>query len=554
MGRNLREAVLVGVFAALYLAAAMLGRATVIGADELSLVWPAAGVAVLWLLTLTRRAQLVASAALLVAATVFSNVTTGTTGGPMVVVTTANVVQVAAILLLLRWWCPELGRRGGRPPLESTGSLMRFLLASALGCLVGVLTGAAGLTTIGEPVTALTALSWWGRNTCGVLAAGTTGLLLIHHLAKRGRPAASAPGGPAEAASLIAVTLALFAVDHVTATPFTFLLPATTVWAGLRFQPLVVSAHAALGGIAVVWLTLNGHGLFGADLSQRTGVLLAQMFVGMTIMLGLFLAASRQEGARLQAELTEHQRDLAAFSRRAAHDLQNPLMVVEGWAGLLAAQLTETSAAGQMVARIQSASEQMRRLIDDLLTDATARDRELVLAQVDLAALAGEVAEGRAAHGLVRISEMAPVCGDPALLRQLLDNLVGNALKYVEPGTAPDVEVSASADHDGMVTVQVRDRGIGIPAGSYEEVFTEFTRAHGDAYPGTGLGLSICRRIAERHGGTISALPRPGGGSTFEVRLPRWQALPTPRLPSIRSDSSAHSERQEPWKTVTSQH
>lgn len=430
------------------------------------------------------------------------------------------------MVVLLRRWCPELGRLGGRPPLESTSSLLRFLAATALGCLAGVLAGTVGIIGLGdsgEPLSPAATLTWWGRNVCGVLAVGTTGLLLIHRLGRPGASSARTPGGGLEAAALLASTVALVAVDHGTGLPLMFLLPATTVWAGLRFSPLAVSAHATLGGVAVIWLTLAGHGLFSESSSSHADLLLAQAFVGMTIMIGLFLAAARQESARLEAQLHERQRELAAFTRRAAHDLQNPLTVVEGWAQLLEGRLPAGSPELGMVDRIQCATGQMRGLVSDLLADATARDRELVIGCVDLARIAQDIAEARGATAVVRVGNVPPVMGDATMLRQLLDNLIGNALKYVAPGDTPHITVSGHADRDGRVTMTVSDRGIGLPPGTHDTVFAEFVRVHGDAYPGTGLGLSICRNIVERHGGTITAHDRVAGrGTAFDFRLPAW--------------------------------
>ncbi len=534
----------VPAFATLYVVAALLGRATVVEDRATSLVWPATGVAVVWLLTLTTRLAVTVSAILLVAATVLVNALIRPDAGLIPVFLLATLVQVAAVVVLVRRWCPELGTNGGRPPLETTTSLLRFMVAAALGCLAGVVVGIVGLATSGEPFTPASAMIWWGRSVCGVLAFGTTGLLLVHRLARRGlEPGPPAPGGRFEALGLVTTTIALVAMDHSTGLPLLFLLPATTVWAGLRFSPLVVSGHAALGGVAVIWLTLSGHGLFAGATSRQGDLLLAQAFVGMTIMTGLFLAAGRQESTRLQAQLHERQRELAAFTRRAAHDLQNPLTVIEGWSQILATTLPASSSELHMVSRIQSASTQMRGLVSDLLADATARDREIVLERVDLAQLAEEIAEARGAAEMVRVGDVPPVLGDATMLRQLLDNLIGNGLKYVLPGESAQISVEGQADRDGRVLVTVADRGIGLPPGTHDTVFTEFVRAHADAYPGTGLGLSICRSIVKRHGGAISARDRGSGrGTAFLCRLPLWQPSPPGRR-DLRTPAIATTER-----------
>jgi signal transduction histidine kinase len=107
------------------------------------------------------------------------------------------------------------------------------------------------------------------------------------------------------------------------------------------------------------------------------------------------------------------------------------------------------------------------------------------------------------------------------LLRQALDNLVGNAFKYVERGTVPRVRIEAERVDDGWARVMVRDNGIGVPIADRERVFDSFHRASAPSYQGTGLGLAICKRIIQRHGGNIRVTDNPDGvGSCFEFTLP----------------------------------
>ncbi|HEU4883133.1 MAG TPA: ATP-binding protein, partial [Longimicrobium sp.] len=120
---------------------------------------------------------------------------------------------------------------------------------------------------------------------------------------------------------------------------------------------------------------------------------------------------------------------------------------------------------------------------------------------------------------------------DGSMMRQLLLNLIGNAVKFHPPGVAPLVHVEGrvlDADEapptegaQAWAELAVRDNGIGFEAKHAERIFTPFQRLHGRGeYEGTGMGLAICRRIAERHGGTLTAAGTPGAGATFTVRLP----------------------------------
>jgi signal transduction histidine kinase len=175
----------------------------------------------------------------------------------------------------------------------------------------------------------------------------------------------------------------------------------------------------------------------------------------------------------------------------------------------------------------------MQHLISDLLAYTTARDLTITPVRVDLAAVANDVARGRIEANRVRdlpepVITVDPglpaVLAEPVLLRQVIDNLIGNAVKYVAPGVQPHIDVCARRT-DGevaMVEVQISDNGIGIPDGQHESVFDTFHRAHQEGYRGSGLGLSIVKRIVERHGGTATAQDNDhgGGGTTMTVSFP----------------------------------
>lgn len=217
--------------------------------------------------------------------------------------------------------------------------------------------------------------------------------------------------------------------------------------------------------------------------------------------------------------------ELAAFAGVVAHDLRNPLAAIDGWTEMIEEDVADNrldpGSTQQYVDRIRSSAQRMNSLIDDLLDHATSRDRTLDLTRVDVGSLVAEVAAARSADAAVRIEAIPPVRADRALVRQVLDNLVGNAVKYVTPGETPAIEVCGRVDGSGQILVTVADRGIGLPLGEHDKVFGEFHRAHARQYEGHGLGLAICRRIIARHGGTIVARDNPAGsGTVFEFTLP----------------------------------
>jgi len=225
--------------------------------------------------------------------------------------------------------------------------------------------------------------------------------------------------------------------------------------------------------------------------------------------------------------------ELASFAGVVAHDLLNPLTTVEGWSEALADELSAPEPPDpdlQMhhLDRIQRAARRMRDLINDLLAYTTARDLKINPVPVDLTAMVEDVARGRAEASRVKGGEapvitvgcLPAVLAEPVLLRQVVDNLLGNSVKYVAPGVRPEIDVTAHRD-EHLVVLEFHDNGIGIPAGQHARVFDTFHRAHAEGYRGTGLGLSIVKRIVERHGGSITASDNPGtGGTTMRLTLP----------------------------------
>ena len=234
--------------------------------------------------------------------------------------------------------------------------------------------------------------------------------------------------------------------------------------------------------------------------------------------------------------------ELTAFAGVVAHDLKAPLRSVSGFTRILQGDLTIALPGGLDAActrsmdRIVTAAMRMNQLIDDLLSFATARDRALNRQPVDLQAVVADIVDERTGHtpiadpaGQVHTFDVRPlpwVQADPMMCRQLLDNLIGNALKYTLPGQGAHVEILAHHEPEGWICVEISDRGVGIPAGKHEEVFAAFQRVHA-GYSGTGLGLAICQRVVERHGGTIAATDNPGGGTRFHFTLPS-DAEPAP--------------------------
>jgi signal transduction histidine kinase len=124
--------------------------------------------------------------------------------------------------------------------------------------------------------------------------------------------------------------------------------------------------------------------------------------------------------------------------------------------------------------------------------------------------------------GRVEVGDLPTLQAERSQMRQLFQNLVSNALKFHREGVPPVVKVYTSADSSKTVEVRVEDNGIGFDEVYLEKVFQPFTRLHGRSeYEGSGIGLAICRKIIERHGGSLTATSQEGQGSTFIIQLPK---------------------------------
>jgi len=126
----------------------------------------------------------------------------------------------------------------------------------------------------------------------------------------------------------------------------------------------------------------------------------------------------------------------------------------------------------------------------------------------------------------VLVGELPVIKGDPTQMRQLFQNLIGNALKFHKDGEKPVIKMPSAITDSGELQIVVEDNGIGFEEKYIDRIFAPFQRLHGrgSPYEGTGMGLAICKKIVERHGGTIRAESEPGKGSTFIIRLPAKHA------------------------------
>lgn len=218
--------------------------------------------------------------------------------------------------------------------------------------------------------------------------------------------------------------------------------------------------------------------------------------------------------------------ELKQFAYIAYHDLQSPLRSVTGFIHLLKMKLEDKldGEAADWMRRVTEATEQMQTLIQDLATFSKVDSRARPFSMVAFGDVLNDAVSQlepsiRDSGGRVTFGQMPQVFGDRSQLAQLMDNMIGNGLKY-HGDKPPHVHISAQRS-EGMWTFCVRDNGIGIDPQHAEKIFEVFQRLHHkNEYPGTGIGLAVCRRIVARHGGRIWVDSSLSLGSTFHFTIP----------------------------------
>jgi light-regulated signal transduction histidine kinase (bacteriophytochrome) len=255
----------------------------------------------------------------------------------------------------------------------------------------------------------------------------------------------------------------------------------------------------------------------------------------------------RMAQQRLGQTLTELQRsnkDLEQFAYVASHDLQEPLRKIHAFSDLLVRECEEALPGdGPMyLEHILTATRRMQNLINDLLTFSRVATRAKPFKTTDLNDIAATVVSDLQSRidetgGKVEILSLPVLEADPTQMAQLLQNLIGNALKFHKADEGSEVRVYSENGTDGSCRLCVSDNGIGLDTKYRDRIFMVFQRLHArGAYDGSGIGLAVCRRIVERHGGELTVESTPGEGATFIAQLPLAH-------PEARAEEEENDER-----------
>lgn len=246
----------------------------------------------------------------------------------------------------------------------------------------------------------------------------------------------------------------------------------------------------------------------------------------------------------LEASLKAASADVAAFGYSVSHDLRAPLSAISAFAASLLPEKASLSEKGRhRLDRIVAASRRLSGTVDDVLRYSGAGHAQMRIQPVDLAPIAEDViAElGEGTDIRFSVDPLPQIRGDRTMLRQIMENLVGNAIKFSACRADARVEIRAQA-MGGLAQVEVRDNGVGFDMGYRDKLFRLFQRLHPHSeFPGTGVGLAIVQRLVARHGGEVSADSVAGGWTTFRFSVP----LSTPQLATTYAPegASAGAER-----------
>lgn len=255
--------------------------------------------------------------------------------------------------------------------------------------------------------------------------------------------------------------------------------------------------------------------------------------VGDQIALAIERKQAEEQLVLFNQKLQQSNRELQEFAYVASHDLQEPLRKVQAFADRLAKKYSDNLEGEGLdyLERMRNAASRMQTLIQDLLTFSRVATKVQPFERINLDTITREVLSDleikiEETGATIEINDLPTIDADPLQMRQLFQNIIGNALKFRRADTAPVIKISArqltaGKNKNQFCKLFIQDNGIGFDEKYTNKIFTVFQRLHGRAeYEGSGVGLAVCRKIVERHNGTIEAKSAPGEGATFIITLP----------------------------------
>lgn len=244
-------------------------------------------------------------------------------------------------------------------------------------------------------------------------------------------------------------------------------------------------------------------------------------------------------------ELERSNQELQEFAYVASHDLQEPLRKIQAFGSRLSQRYNDVldERGADYLRRMINAAERMQNLIIALLDFSRVTTQGKPFSPTDLNLVLQEVLEDldvriEETQATIKLNTLPTIDADRIQMRQLLQNLIGNALKFTKEGIPPMVEITGTMLLDDTLELRIKDNGIGLDEKYAERIFNVFQRLHGkNEYSGTGVGLAVCRKIVTRHKGSIAVQSQSGQGSTFIIKLPvrqpNQEKLSTQEVPHV---------------------
>ncbi len=513
--------------AAAYWLAGQAGMAFMFERANVSLLWPAAGVA---LALACRLGPAAAIGAGLGAFVTHFGMNHGAAVSTSVGIGTAVAAWFGAYLL---------ARVGVRLALDRPVDVLRFLLIGAVpASVVSSLVGSGVLWLAGiARWSGFGSLWWvcWVADLMGILLLAPAILVALPRYLTRIQMGETVALLLTVAASSVVIYGDLLPPDAMLARPLSYAIFPLIIWAAMRTGPSltawVLVGHAALA----VALTAGGHGPFAIG-DLRHGMLSLHAHLAMVSLTGLLLAAAIagrravEDEARLYLHELSHAGRLSAMGEMAAglaHELNQPLCAIATYAQAARRMVSEDSepALSRALTRLDDSAQRAGAIIRQMRGFLRRGSPETEPVDVnELVRDSLELTAPTLRHGEVTVqtrlaADLPTVPAAPVQIHQVLVNLVRNAVEALQerPSTQRFIEIATARDGDEYVAVSVADSGPGVPDGLNESLFEPFVSARDE---GLGLGLSISRSIIEHHGGTLSVTPRAGGGAIFRFVLP----------------------------------
>lgn len=240
------------------------------------------------------------------------------------------------------------------------------------------------------------------------------------------------------------------------------------------------------------------------------------------------LYEQRKEIESYASALEQANEELDRFAAVVSHDLKSPLNNIMGFSAVLDEEIDAhtSETAIECINLISDSSQRMSKLINNLLSYTKVNSQDVNFTSVDLNLVLKNLLKDMAhkiqeSQAVIEVGELPQVHGDEVQLAELFQNLITNALKFIPEGMNPNISID-SRSWEKTYQIRVKDNGIGFPPEQAHTIFKAFKRLESAThYEGTGLGLSTCKRIADRHRGSISAESESGAGATFYIYLPK---------------------------------